>query len=236
MKPRILAAAALGGLALLVVTTLLVFQFGRENPSPPWLIEHPNPAIPGEVIYRGDNNCIVRATASGESREDIYCGNPASIVDTQEITWVDATTIGFVGYSPTSTGSTRRIVKVDIATGQVIGEQTISNTKEIYGPSVTSPAGDTATMNEDGRLYISKDGKQAEIADFDVDGYRIRPVLWSPDSEWLVLFYTPPRDYDENEFWIIKRDGSFKGTLATGIQYQTISWRIDGVGITPGYE
>ncbi len=237
MKERIVVGSAVGGLAILVAVALIVFQFGRENPSPPSLIENPNPAIPGELLFRDNDDCVVRATASGATREQVYCGTPGGAQYIESITWVDANTIGFVTFRPNGVGGADRLItKVDIASKQVVGEQVVSGTKETYALQVSAPDGSSALIDEDGILAITKDGQRIETWDTDVEQGRLRPVLWSPDSQWIVLFYTPPRDYNDNEFWIVSRDGELRGTLATDLQYQSASWRIDGVGITPTYQ
>mgnify|MGYP003379564532 CR=1 FL=1 len=51
MKTRLYVAAVLGGLALLIAVALVVFAFGRHNPSPPSLQDNPRPEIPGQILY-----------------------------------------------------------------------------------------------------------------------------------------------------------------------------------------
>ena len=46
MKARLYVASVLAGLALLVIMVVVVLNYGRHDPSPPSLRDHPNPAIP----------------------------------------------------------------------------------------------------------------------------------------------------------------------------------------------
>ena len=51
LNARLYVAAVIGGLLALAITIVLVFQFGRHDPSPPSLTDNPNAAIPGKILY-----------------------------------------------------------------------------------------------------------------------------------------------------------------------------------------
>ena len=38
---------------------------------------------------------------------------------------------------------------------------------------------------------------------------------------------------EDTEIWIFSKDGTVSGTLATGISRPVLSWRIDGIGVSP---
>src|SRR5688572_13896657 len=125
MKSRALLGATFAGLVGLVAVALAVFQFGRENPSPPSLTKNPNPAIPGELLYRNEDNCLVRAKASGESSEQIYCGEPVPGKGGGNAIWIDERTIGFVTHS--TTPERADIVAVDIETREETVRTNVAN-------------------------------------------------------------------------------------------------------------
>lgn len=240
MKQRALLGATFAGLVGLVAVALAVFQFGRENPSPPSLQDNPNPAIPGELLYRDKENCLVRAKASGESFEQVYCGEPSPGTGkgSGAAIWIDERTIGFVIHS-TTTPERADIVEVDLETREETVRTNVANVSIIWDQGALSPEGETAQIDEHGTLVITKSGNRTEVTDFDVnEPYRLRVSGWSPDGQWLVLSYTPPRD-NANELWIVSRDGAVRGTLVKlegnnfyGPSGRT-SWLIPGVGVTP---
>jgi hypothetical protein len=96
VRTRLYVAAVIAGLALLVVTVIVVANYGRHDPSPPSLRDDPNPVIPGSIIYLNEEQCIIRAAASGAGSEEVYCLSrndyPAEIYS------VDDTTILFTRY------------------------------------------------------------------------------------------------------------------------------------------
>ena len=238
MKQRLIPALAIGGLLAIVVFGVLVFQFGRRHPSPPSLEENPHPEIPGEILYRDRDDCIVRAAASGAKREQVYCGGPSLATGRPGgVTWIDADTIAFLVFSYSDKGQSSRLIEVDLDTKVERDTGRIVNFANEFGvQEPVSVQGERARIDDDGNLVISKGGEQKEVASFDVRQYEVRPILWSPDGDWLMLYYTPPRDYKNSELWIIKRDGSVKGTLAKGVRQPQASWRIEGVGIVPKLE
>ena len=95
-------------------------------------------------------------------------------------------------------------------------------------PDQLSPRGERIDYDRDGSIYRVSDGERAKIVDFDSRNHE-RPslVTWSPDGEWLLLRY-------KDELWIVKRDGSVRGTLAKTRPWpQEASWWIDGHGYLP---
>lgn len=236
MKTRLYVAGVLGGLAVLAVVGVLIFQFGRHDPSPPSLIDNPNRAIPGELLFQDEDGCFTRAAASGAAREEeVYCaagpnfGGPGAV-------WVDANTIAFVSYnvvaSPDGKGQPT-LVEVDLATGKSTdtGRNVLPG---LGGPfSATNVHGESVQSDQDGTVYLVKDGKRSEIASFDVPEYGgPQPLIWSPDGEWILLSYYPRRA-NGAELWLLSRDGQTAGTIASDVRFPAASWRIDGVGITP---
>ncbi len=238
MRERIIAGGALAGLLALVAVALVVFQFGRNNPSPPSLIDNPNPAIPGEILYRNGDNCVVRATASGTTRAEVYCGDPTSIPNgAAGVLWVDEQTIGFVSYSKTDSGRAD-LVEVDLATKTETLRTGAVEASLAWDQGAISLTGDKATMDEDGTLVITREGVRTEVTKFDVDdAYRLVPTGWSPDGQWLVISYSPPRDRGP-KIWIVSRDGQTRGTLVRDTNWRyspsgRVSWLIPGVGVYP---
>ena len=97
-----------------------------------------------------------------------------------------------------------------------------------------TPDGTYACIDEDGGLVIADGDVSMGVATFDLPESHVPQVrAWSPDSQWVVLQYQPQRGNSGAEFWIIKRDGSVRGTLATNTGYGGIAWRIEGVGTYP---
>ena len=97
--------------------------------------------------------------------------------------------------------------------------------------TATAPNGDVASMGDGGRVFLYSGGRRTEIADFDPRGGWLQPLLWSPDSQWLALVYT---NGDRAEIWLLARDGSTRGTIATRTAWSpAIAWWIDGLAPTP---
>lgn len=241
MRERLIPALALGGLIAVIAVALVVFQFGRKNPSPDSLEDTPIPAIPGEILFRNGDNCVVRADASGATREEVYCGYPEAVSQKSfgTVIWIDENTIGFPTVSETDT--TRiDIVEVNLETKEETVRRNVASAQSLYREAAVSPDGERAEVLEDGKLVYTVSGERTEIADFDLESYQLWPVVWSPDSQWLVLSYQHPHG-DGRELWIVSRDGTVQGTLVTGSSWQTspageASWLISGVGITPVLE
>jgi hypothetical protein len=227
MKERLAVAAVLGALAVLVGVVVVVVQFGRVDPSPPSLIDNPNPAIPGEILYFDNFGCAVRIRASGAAQAK-ECGEgfrgPVSFG------WVTATTIAW--------WEGDRLVEMDIETGERTprGDVDVSRRRYPERPGV-SVNGETAVA-EGGRLFVmGRDGSREQIARFDVGSSWIQPTLWSPDGDWLLVQWYPPRGSGA-ELWIVSRDGRTRGTIVEeGLGFpEPVGWWIDGAGGTPSFD
>jgi hypothetical protein len=225
LRTRLWAAAIVAGVVAIAVLVVLVFKFGRYNPSPPSLVEHPNPAIPGEILYIDRQGCISRAAASGATRSQVYCPGAGA----SAITWVDRKTIAFTEFKsfapPTWT-------KVDLESKQTT-DTGIS--ARLAGPNPVSPKGERVILEANGDVTIVDQDLRRVIAHFDIPAHRI-PVLatWSPDGEWLLLAYWSQRG-NAQELWVVSRDGNTKGTLADAQAMGpfAVSWWIDGSGYLP---
>jgi hypothetical protein len=216
VRSRLYVAAVFVGVAAVVVLVVVVFLAGRFDPSPPSLVDRPVVAIPGEILYVDDDGCIIRARASGERRERVKCiGDALSIV-----TWVDADTIGYGMGRPDQAW-----VELDLATG----EERFSDAFARPGPpDPVSPRGERIDIDADGSVYRLSGAERTKIFDFDGPEHQ-RPwfVTWSPDGEWILLRY-------KDELWIVSRNGSVKGTLASTRPWPNEgSWWIDGHGYRP---
>jgi len=224
VRNRLYVAGVLGAVGLLTAVVVVVFALGRYDPGPPSLERNPNPSIPGRLVYVNDDGCIVVAEASGASRGEVHC----SALDIYTVTWVDENTVSFRESRPgPGTGGT----VLDLRTGE-------TRPDGISGypmPSPVSVNGDAVSVDESGSVLVSRGGVIMTIARFDVPR-RVTPypVTWSPDGEWILLAYYPPRDR-ASELWILSRDGSVQGTIATGVR-DTASWWIDGRGFAPALE
>lgn len=232
MRQRWVAAAALGGVAVLVAAAVVALQFGRRNPSPPSLADEPNPAIPGRVAYIDEDGCVALVPASGGEARRITCA-----IDRfgGALAWLDGETLAWVGFkgSPTAT-----ITRIDLATGQVTATSETATIApgDVRGEPI-SVLGERARSDEEGRVTVSSGSDTTEVADFDVARYRQPiPVLWSPDGQWLLLEYYPPRE-NSAELWVISRDGRTRGTLLEATSSGGgVAWYIDGVGGSPRLE
>lgn len=233
MKTRIYVAGTLAGLAALAITAVVVFAYGRHDPSPPSLLDEPNPAIAGQILYINRDSCFVRAQASGGGEEQLGC--MPKFFFPGGLYWIDEETAGAVLYGPDGP----MLHEIDIRTGQVSeGGRAISLTGKPGFPQpfggVTAPDGTSAFFDEDGKLILLVEGKQTQVAEFDVPQYgQPQVILWSPDSQWLLAQYYP-RHADGPELWVISRDGQISGTLTEDAwQGQAVAWRIEGVGAEP---
>ncbi|MGD9889774.1 MAG: hypothetical protein AB7R89_14530 [Dehalococcoidia bacterium] len=216
MTARLAVAGVIAGVAAVLVLVVVVVIAGRFDPSPPSLQRHSVPAIPGEILYVDTDGCIVRARASGESRERVTCvtDEPAAVA------WVDADTIGFLAGRPGQTWT-----ELDLKTGE---ERLTALYPQHQPPNAESVRGEGIDIDDDGSVYRVNGDERTRIFDFDGPEHR-RPqfVTWSPDGDWILLRY-------EEELWIVSRDGSIRGTLASTrpFPYEG-SWWIDGHGSLP---
>jgi hypothetical protein len=207
MRTRLYVAAVLGGLALLAAVVVVVFAFGRKDPSPPSLQDNPNTAIPGEILYVNRDFCFIRAAASGASRTRLAC-IPENVSGAR-LYWLDENTAGIIRYD--QRGGV--LWRVDLTSGAMTDTGKVIDTSgdRVY-PSGTyggayAPDGTFASVDQDGKLSLLIDGKRTVIAEFDIPEYNQPQVLiWAPDSQWMVLQYYPRRA-DGPEFWVVSRDG-----------------------------
>lgn len=229
MKTRLYVAAVLGGLALLAATVVVVFAFGRHNPSPPSLEDNPRTEIPGELLYINQDYCFVTAAASGSERAALAC-MPRYFTGPR-LYWVDDNTAGVIQYD--QRGAV--LWHVDLRTGamtdtgKVIGSFSIEKPSPpgLYGGAY-APDGTFASVDQDGALYFVRDGVRKKITNFDSPEHgQPQVLLWSPDGQWLVLQYYPPRAGGP-EIWIVSRDGATQGTLAKDVAPGpgSAAWRI----------
>lgn len=227
MTQRLVVAAILAGLAALAAVVVVVLQFGRVDPSPPSLVDNPNPAIPGEILYFDNFGCAVRIQASG-ARRSTTCGDqfrgPISFG------WVDAETIAW--------WEGDRLVQMAIATGERTVRTDVDLSRRRFPERPGFSVNGEGAVAEGGRLYIlRRDGSREEIARFDVGSRWIQPLLWSPDGNWLLIQWVPPRG-DGPELWIVSRDGRTRGTIVeagAGLP-EPVGWWIDGHGGTPRFQ
>ncbi|MBI5946718.1 MAG: hypothetical protein HY875_01100 [Chloroflexi bacterium] len=226
MKNRLAVVGTFASLAALILLAVVVWKFGTKDPSPPSLSKHPDAAITGEILYiRGE--CIVRAAASGASKQTVSCPAPNGV------SWVDARTARYWRFGP----GVPTAVDVDLATGAESLAQVPPGTSPPTGWDMVSPRGETASFDKDGSLYRSTPGEAARVLIFEYDGPESRRpefLTWSPDGEWVLLFY-PAKEYDRGELWIVRRDGTSAGTLAGGVA-RSASWWIDGKGFLPALQ
>jgi WD40 repeat protein len=226
VKTRLYVAAVIGGLALLVVTVVIVANFGRHDPSPPSLRDDPNPAIPGSIIYLDEDQCIVRADASGQGAEEVYCLSRNEYV--AGLYYVDATTILLA--VPDSRGLILRELDTTNRAVRDLGLQ-VTPSKPIE-TGLVAPSGEEVFSDYDGSVVILKDGTRTTIAEFDTRNYGgPSPVTWSPDGQWILLRYWDRSN--TTELWIISRDGATQGTLTEDASGSPASWLIEGVGTYP---
>jgi len=228
--PRILVAGVFAGLAVMALLAVVIFQFGRHDPSPPSLQANPNTAIPGEVVYLATNNCVVRIDASGANRREVVCPGRADFV-----TRLDERTIVYGIYGPPGSPATQR----DLVTGQETVYSTApSPDKFIPGVATEqrSVLDEFITVDPDGSVYrsSSSDPRRSLIFDCDCPQHQVPEfATWSPDGAWVMLTYWNNRSGDR-EIWIVARDGSVKGTLATASGAGgNPSWFISGKGVLP---
>lgn len=215
---------------LLGIATIAVgvMVFGSRSPSPPSLTNAPRPEIPGQILFRDESQCIAYAPASGGEPVKALCRDTSP----SPIVWIDGQTVGVVRESD---DGREEMHVLDLLTGAEEGvEEAPAWLTDVRSREQVSVLGERARVDENGRLYItSKDGEEDEVANFATEESRLSPAIWSPDGEWLLLYYTPPRDFSRNELWIVRRNGKDAGLFYRGTAEPYASWRIEGIGITP---
>lgn len=227
MRTRLYVAAVLAGLAALVLTILIVINFGRHDPSPPSLQDNPNGAIPGRIIYLDEDQCIIRIDASGASpEEELYCLSRNEYVS--GLYYIDAGRILFTRPDYPNL----RLFELDVAARAVRDLGALPTPTKPVDTGAVSPSGEEVFGEYDGSIVLLKDGTRTTIADFDTRDYGgPTPVTWSPDGWWILLRYWGRSD--ETELWIISKDGQTRGTLTKHASGSPASWLIEGVGTYP---
>lgn len=221
MKDRLIVAGAIAGAAAVGALIIVVLRFGIEDPSPPSLRDAPVAEIPGQLVYASDQNCLTTIAASGEGVAQEFCS--PLLQRYGDLAWLDETTVILTnGDSATA---------YDLETQAVVPAP--NGAGGFFERDGRAPSGDVATVDEKGRLRVFDGSTEVEITHFDTGGWRMRVILWSPDSEWILVSYGPPRQ-DRMELWIVSRDGRIAGTIADDVWgFAQVSWRIEGVGISP---
>lgn len=226
MKARLYVASVIGGLALLVIMIVVVLNYGRHDPSPPSLRNHPNPAIPGKVIYVDEDQCIRRVPASGGDAEELYCLSRNEYVS--RLFYIDDQTIGFAW----SDSRGEILYEVNLTTRAVRDTGLSVSTWKASDVGLVSPSGEEVFSDDSGGVYLLKDGTRTIVAEFDVRDYGgPNPVTWSPDGQWILLRYWGRSD--TTELWIVSRDGAIRGTVASDAGGQAAAWYIEGAGSYP---
>jgi hypothetical protein len=229
VKQRASIAAILGGLAAVFVLALLVIGPGRHHPSPPSLKDHPNAAILGELLWTDSSGCIVRAAASGASRERVYCPNVPNPI---QVGWLDDGSIGYIRYDPN--GPT--LIRVDPVTKTEtdLGAKQGQPNGAFGGHPPLNVHDEYAEVRDGGEVWVGRTGALSRIHTFDVPNSAWPSMMaWSPDGEWMAFQYVNGRS-GTAEIWLLSRDGRTAGTLATDARpTPSLSWRIEGVGISP---
>jgi hypothetical protein len=226
VRTRLYVAAVIAGLALLVITVIVVANFGRHNPSPPSLRDDPNPAIPGSIIYLNDEQCIIRTAASGAGpEEEVYCLSKNDYPS--EMYLADDTTILFTRYD--SRGPV--LFELDTATRTIRDLGVQPTTPKPVESGLVAPSGEEVFAEYDGRVVVLKNGTRTTIAEFDTGRQGgPSPVTWSPDGQWILLRYWART---RAELWIVSRDGTTQGTLTKDASGSAASWYVEGVGTYP---
>lgn len=234
MKTRLYAAGIMAGLAILAVTMFAIFEFGRKHPSPPSLEDHPNPAIAGQLLFVDRDSCFIQADASGASRVKRACF-PGSL-NSPQMFWPSNDEAAVVRHD--SRGGVLFTIDLNNGTQQDTGRAVSVDIWKPgpggYGGGNFAPDGTYGFAEPGGDLFVIVQGVRTKVASFDVPKYEQPQVLiWSPDSQWMVLSYYPHRS-DGPELWIVGRDGKTKGTLARDLAPASgVAWRMDGLPTQP---
>jgi hypothetical protein len=234
MKQRAVVAAVLGGLVAIIAVPLLIFAYGRHDPSPPSLEDDPVMAIPGTVLFFDEDGCVVEVAASGAQGSILTCDVPTS--PASFLTRIDARRIAVAQSHPGPQGEGFDVTVVNLGTGaQSTARVSIEDLGFPFGPSSQeSVHGERVSIGERGEVTLLAGTEKRQIADFDVPEYRGPQFLtWSPDGEWMLLSYYGD---SEQELWVLSRDGETAGTLARGLRQPVVSWYIEGLGAWPKVE
>ena len=233
MRQRAIVAAVLSGLVAIIAVPLLIFAYGRHDPSPPSLDDDPIAAIPGVVLFFDEDGCVVEVEASGARRSILTCDVPTS--PASFLTRIDAERIA-VAQSHPGPQASFDVTVVNLATGgQTTARVSVTDVGFPFGPSnQESVHGERVSVSVHGAVTLLAGTEKRVIKDFDVPEYRGPQFLtWSPDGEWMLLSYYGE---DEQELWVLARDGETAGTLAGGLRQPVVSWYIEGLGAWPKVE
>lgn len=229
-RQRLISWAVICTLAATVVIAVVVLVFGSRSPSPPSLLDKPHGGIPGDILFRDESQCVVFAPASGATPTKISCRD----TNPSPLTWIDDETVGVVK----EVDGQRVLLRIEVGTGDEIGRapvpEHLRKQEGVVSLEPVSSKGARARVDDRGRLFVrDSDGQEKEVANFDTQASRLQPITWSPDGEWLMLYYTPEHDFSRNELWIVGRDGRDAGLFYRGTAAPFVSWRIDGLGHSP---
>ncbi|HET7737767.1 MAG TPA: hypothetical protein VFK32_04265 [Tepidiformaceae bacterium] len=222
MRDRLWVAGVIGGLAAMVVLAAVVLKFGIKDPSPPSLVDDPNPEIPGQIAYIARDVCIRLVEASGSQPREVTCLSPNTGIG--GLIWLDERHIAVAAFGQSGIEWT----SVDVSNGD--RAPVPSPTPGGALDNMVSPRGEELFIEWDsGDVFRLEGGDRIRIFDFDgPDNWAPEYVTWSPDGEWVLLRYG-----EKGELWIVRRDGSFAGTLTDDVSYGGATWWIDGLDPLP---
>jgi hypothetical protein len=232
LAPRLAVALAVWG---------SLASCGGSSTSSMFLREHPNPAIPGQIVYESGcrilcERCLTVVAASGLTPEvQATCDLPSRPI---EVLWIDATSVGFLVQpagryiGPDRVEPEQQLNSVNIATHEIAETDVFGHMEYVaVNYQAVSLGGEVASVDQNaGRLFVGGE----EIARLNVggDGYVHQPK-WSPDGRWLLVGLTPDEG-DADELWVVSRDGKVKGLVAKDY-LGGAAWYIDGMGSRPRF-
>lgn len=221
MKTRLIAMGTVAGVAAMAILLIVVLGFGQKKvPSFPSLEKNPDPSIPGEILFVDVDGCIIRAAASGASREKVVCGH------VEGVQWIDATQIRYWDMKRPDPSVRVR----DLATGK---ESAGASTDYRFAASPLASTGDRAISGPEGITIQEADGDLRTLIEYDGPESRWPSFAsWSPDGRWLLIGM-PSRDYGRRTLWLFSADGTVKREFARDVQPAAPSWYIEGVGVAP---
>lgn len=217
MRTRIYAALVLAGLVAIVI--VLVVAAGTaidDEPEFRDLQEEPEPGIPGFILYANPSGCIIKAAASGLSRETVTCVGQGK--GTGFVSWVDADTIGYLSFGPAGPAWT----EYDI----VIGASRVTGQVAQPVPSTRSKRGDRLEWDDEGNLRLTTVEGTSIPVFASTDGCCPAAfITWSPDGEYVLLGIN-------GELVIVDRGGRTLGSIGKSFG-ESASWWIEGLGYLP---
>lgn len=225
MRERLWVAAALGGVATLAVLAVVVFRFGIKDPSPPSMTGSPNAEVTGRIAFVSIDGCLEVVEASGGEPQRVTCG---AGYDGMNFTWLDDRHLAYGTY--TAAGIEWRSVEIESGDEAPLGTTSPSQGAKPAAGELVSPRGERLLIEHpEGDVYRVEGADRVRIFDYDgPDSWTPEFVTWSPDGEWVLLRYGK-----EEELWVVRRDGSFAGTVVDDAGYWGASWWIAGIGALP---